>query len=141
MNEMDLQTYSVAISNARLNISDAAHFITQALGDVTIEDVTLLVRARDKMETARDQLKHLAKDMTNDFCDDNPDVDLHSYIWSHADARERKHVARLGERKPLDAQGAITGLNEAWFTMRNEIRGMFDEFNSVVQSMHDKEGS
>ena len=104
MNEMDLQTYSVALQSARGNIGDAANDITQALSDVTIVDVRLLMHAREKMNIARDQLRHLATDMTNDFYDDNDsNVDLRSHIGSHTDARGHKHVAHLGERKSLDA--------------------------------------
>ena len=141
MNEMDLQTYSVAISNAKLNILDAANLITQAMSDAATEDVTLLMRAHGKMNTAWRQLRDLSSNMTNDFCDDNPDFDLRSHIESHTDARGHKHVAHLREHKSLDAQDAIDGLNEAWSAMREEIRATFDKFDSVVQSMHDKEGS
>ncbi len=142
MNETDLQAYSVAVQTANKNVADARALITQALSMVEVVDMTLLSKARLKLNDAQIQLTNLDRDMTDDFCDDNDsDVDLHSWIGSHTDARGHKHAARLGERKPLDAEDAIDSLNEVWFAMRDEILAEFDEFKSVVQAMHDKEGS
>ncbi len=108
MNEIDLQAYSVVVQSAQKNVADARALITQALSMVEVVDMTLLSRARLKLNNAQFQLTNLDRDMADDFCDDNDsDVDLHSWVGSYTDARGHKHTTRLGERKP-DKEGTNT---------------------------------
>ncbi len=100
-----LERYSYELGAARDLIAESLR-LTEPLFDMfdmSTEKRSKLKESRRKIWRAWNKLGNLDRAMH----DNNSDVDLHSWVGSHTDARGHKVVARLGERKP-DKEGTNT---------------------------------